>query len=115
MKLTNAERETVIRCSAIDKEWEVVTADDRIIRRLKKRGYKVEADKQMGNPYVKATVPFGRVSILGKRAVESVVSEAFLASRRPKRPMSQEDKNKKEYLSSHEGVLGGEFEGFDDL
>jgi len=59
-KLTPEERETVIRCSASDRQWDIMTADVRIINKLTKRGYKQTADK---NPwgYVSFKIDFDRV------------------------------------------------------
>jgi hypothetical protein len=37
-KLSRLEQETIIRASALDRQWEVVTADPRIIRKLEKQG-----------------------------------------------------------------------------
>jgi hypothetical protein len=63
MNLTRQEQETIIRGSAADQTWEVVTADPRIIRKMEKQGYKPDP---RNNPaeYVSFTVPFGRIKIL---------------------------------------------------
>jgi hypothetical protein len=62
-KLTREEQETVINCSAADREWTVLTSDPRIIRKLERQGYRtIDAAK---NPwgYQSYRVPFGRISI----------------------------------------------------
>jgi hypothetical protein len=54
--------ETVIRGNAGSREWEIVTANPRIIRRMEKQGYKPD---ERPNPwgYVSFTMPFDRVRI----------------------------------------------------
>ncbi len=62
-KLSREEQETVINGNAASQEWEICTADPRIIRRLKRQGYKPD---ERENPwgYVSFIVPFDRVRIL---------------------------------------------------
>jgi hypothetical protein len=61
-KLTREEMETVIRGNAADKEWEIITADQRIIRKLGKQGYRPCSNP---NPwgYVSFSVPFAKIRI----------------------------------------------------
>ncbi len=63
-KLTREERETIIRCSAADQEWDVCTADPRIIRYLIRQRYVPEPDQQLSEPYVVFTVQFSRLRFL---------------------------------------------------
>lgn len=62
MNLSREERETVILGNAASREWEVCTADPRIIRKLERQGYKREGRE---NPwgYVSFRLPFNRLSI----------------------------------------------------
>jgi hypothetical protein len=61
-KLTRQEQETVIRGDAASQEWEIVTADPRIIRRMERQGYKPDIRT---NPwgYVSFTISFDRIRI----------------------------------------------------
>ena len=59
--LTRDEQETIIRSSAADSEWDICTADPRIIRYLVKRGFKPSPDHQFSAPYQKFTVPFKKL------------------------------------------------------
>ena len=63
MKLTRDEQETVIRSSAADREWDIVTADGRVKTKLRRAGYHPTADHQLSDPYLKYTIPFAKVSI----------------------------------------------------
>ena len=69
-KLTSQEKETIIRGNAGSREWEVVTADPRIIRKMAKQGYRPD---ERPNPwgYTSYTIPFAKVrigkAISGKR------------------------------------------------
>jgi hypothetical protein len=63
MDLTREEQETIIRSSAADQEWDICTADPRIIRKLEKRGYQKE-DRRNPTPYVSFRIPFKRLSFL---------------------------------------------------
>ena len=62
-KLTREEMETIIRGNASSKEWDICTADPRMIRKMEKQGYKRD---QQENPwgYVSFTVPWNRVKIM---------------------------------------------------
>jgi hypothetical protein len=62
-KLSREEQETVIRGNAASQEWEIVTADPRIIRRMAKQGYQ-PAERTNPWGYVSFTVPLDRVRIL---------------------------------------------------
>jgi hypothetical protein len=59
-KLSAEEKETVIRSSAADKQWDVMSADSRIINKLTKKGFK---QTQAKNPwgYVSFKIDFDRV------------------------------------------------------
>lgn len=63
MKLTRDEMETVIRSSAADAVWDIVTADGRMKTKLRRAGYQPIADHQLSDPYQKYAVPFSRVRI----------------------------------------------------
>jgi len=62
-KLSREEQETVIRGNAASHEWEIVTADPKIIRLMARRGYQQD---QRENPwgYVSFIIPFDRVKVL---------------------------------------------------
>jgi hypothetical protein len=64
--LSREEMETVIRCSVADQEWDIVTADPRMIRYLEKRGYQKIVDEQFKAPYFSFKVPFRRLRFLAK-------------------------------------------------
>ena len=61
-KLTKQEQETIIRTSAADKEWEIISADPRTIRRMEKQGYKPD-DRSNPWGYLSDTVPLDRIAI----------------------------------------------------
>ena len=61
-KLTREEQETIIRGNAASKEWEIVTADPRTIRRMERQGYKPD-DRPDPWGYVSFTLPFDRIAI----------------------------------------------------
>jgi len=62
IKLSPEERETVFRCSAADKQWDIMTADSKMINKLTKRGYK---PTERTNPwgYVSFCIDYDRVRI----------------------------------------------------
>ncbi len=64
MSLSKEECETIIRCNATDKEWEVCTADRRIKTKLKRRGYVPVKDHQFSDPFEVFVLPFDKISIL---------------------------------------------------
>ena len=78
LPLSKAERETVIRCVAVDGEWDVCTADERFIGYLKRMGYTAATDRQFGEPYLAFRVPFrdlrvrrfGRAKRIGNLALK---------------------------------------------
>ena len=76
-KLTKAEQETVIRCSAADQEWDVCTADPRFIRYLKRQGYQPEPDYQ-GRDYLSCRIPYRKLRI-SKKAGLTAEQKARLA------------------------------------
>src|SRR4029434_30001 len=79
--LTRREQDTIIRGSAADQTWEVVTADPRIIRKMEKQGYKPDPRKNPAE-YVSYTVPFGRIRILrGEKRKLSAVALANATKR----------------------------------
>jgi hypothetical protein len=61
-KLTREEQETCIIGNAASHEWDVCTADPKMIRKFKRQGYTPEARK---NPwgYVSFKVPFRRLTV----------------------------------------------------
>jgi hypothetical protein len=66
VNLSREEMETVIRCSAADQEWDIVSADPRMIRYLEKRGYQKIVDEQLSAPYFLFKVPFRRLRFSAK-------------------------------------------------
>ncbi len=74
MKLSQDEIETVIRCSAADKTWNIVTADPRVKLRLKRRGHVGNPDHQLSEPYERYTLPFDMVRF--GRKEKRVMSES---------------------------------------
>jgi hypothetical protein len=76
-KLTREEQETVIGGNAASQEWDIRTADPRIIRRMEKQGFKPD---QRENPwgYVSFTVPFDKVKI-----AKAEKSKRGFATRKP--------------------------------
>jgi hypothetical protein len=69
-KLTREEQETVINCSAVDREWTVITSDPRIIRKLERQGYKT-VDSKSPWGYRSFRVPFSRISIRKRESATS--------------------------------------------
>jgi hypothetical protein len=63
--------ETVIRCSAADKVWDIVTADSRVKTRLRRAGYEGVPDHQLSAPYEKFEVPFKLVRFGSVKAAEA--------------------------------------------
>ncbi len=67
-KLTREEQETTILGNAVSREWDICTADPKMIRRMERQGYHPDARP---NPwgYVSFTIPLNKISILraGKR------------------------------------------------
>jgi hypothetical protein len=61
-KLTRDEMEPIIRGSAGSREWEIITADPKIIRRMDKQGYRPDG-KQNPHGFLSFTVPADRVRI----------------------------------------------------
>ncbi len=61
--LTKEEMETIIRGNAASKEWEILTADPRMIRRMGKQGYRPD-DRPNPWGYVSFTLPFDKVKIV---------------------------------------------------
>ena len=62
-KLTLQEQETIINGNSASKEWDILTSDSRIIRRMDRQGFKPDG---RSNPwgYVSYTIPFDKISIL---------------------------------------------------
>ncbi len=80
MNLTREEQETVIRCSAADQEWDICTADPRMIHHLEKQGYSSVPDHQLSDPYVAFRIPFR--SLRARKAEKRKLSLAELERRR---------------------------------
>lgn len=55
----------MIRSSAADQEWDVITADPRMVRYLKRQGWELKTDHQIPAP-VSYKVPFRKLRI-GRR------------------------------------------------
>ena len=64
MNLTKSEQETIIRGSAADQVWDIVTADSRVKTRLKRRGWTGQPDHQLSAPFEKFTIPFDRLKFM---------------------------------------------------
>lgn len=62
MKLSRDEMETIIKGNAASTEWEIVTADPKVQRKLARQGYRPD---ERPNPwgYQSFTIPFGKVRI----------------------------------------------------
>ncbi len=88
MQLTKQEQETIIKGNAASREWEVVTADPRIIRRMAKQGYKPD---ERENPwgYVSFTVPFDRIGIR-KAEKRKATGKPFQRAANSRVPASQD-------------------------
>jgi hypothetical protein len=76
MKLSKAELETVIGCSAADSEWDIVTADPRFIRYLKKRGWTLEPDRQFPT-HLACRLPFAKLRVLRPENRKGRLTVAF--------------------------------------
>lgn len=85
-KLTKEERETVIRASAADSDWDVCTADPRIARYLMKQGYAPDPDHQFSDPYMAFRMPFGRLRFL-KREKRKPSGRPFKSHRHAQEPV----------------------------
>ncbi len=77
-RLTREEQETVIGCSAADREWDVCTADPRFARYLRRQGYEPEPDFQF-HDCVFCRIPFRKLRI-SKKAGLTAERRARLAS-----------------------------------
>ncbi len=84
MDLTREEMETVIRCSAADKVWDIVTADPRVKTRLRRAGYEGKPDHQLSAPYEKFEVPFKLVRFGSVKAAEARRERALKNPIKPK-------------------------------
>ena len=70
-RLSLEEQETIIRCSAADSEWDICTADSRIISKLKRSGYEPKPDHQFSAPFVKFTLPLNAITFWSRQTLES--------------------------------------------
>jgi hypothetical protein len=61
-RLTREEQETIILGNAGSQEWDICTADPRIIRKLERQGFKPD-DRPNPWGYVSFTVPLDRLKI----------------------------------------------------
>jgi hypothetical protein len=86
MALSKWEQETVIRCSAEDKAWDIVTADGRVKTRLKRAGYEGKPDHQLSAPYEKFEVPFKLVRFGSQKSAQAARERAIKSGRKPQRP-----------------------------
>ena len=75
-KLTKEEQESVVRCSAADQEWDVVTADPRFIRYLRKRGWTPEPDYQF-HTHLACRIPYAKLRVLRPEKRKRRVAGAF--------------------------------------
>lgn len=89
-RLNKQEMETIIRGSAGSQEWEIVTADPRMIRRLEKQGYKPDIGT---NPYgyLSYTIPFDRVRIA--KAEKRKLPEGHSFLKRTRNSVASGDQN----------------------
>jgi hypothetical protein len=62
IKLSREEQETIILGNAASKEWDICTADPRMIRKFEKQGYK-QNDRENPWGYISFTLPYSKVSI----------------------------------------------------
>jgi hypothetical protein len=62
-RLTKEEQETGIRSSAADQEWDVCTADPRMIRYLTRRGWTLQPDYQ-DSTFLFCRLPFAKLRVL---------------------------------------------------
>lgn len=62
-KLTREEMETVILGNAASQEWQISTADSRIIRKLAKQGYQ-PGGRENPSGYASFTIPYDRLRFL---------------------------------------------------
>jgi hypothetical protein len=79
IKLANEEKETIFRCSAADREWDIVSADLRIINKLKKRGYIPMQDETPWG-YTRFVMDFDRLRIGPAVRIKSKARKAILAA-----------------------------------
>ena len=79
-KLTREEQETIIKGNAASKEWEIVTADPRTIRRMQKQGFRPD---DRANPwgYASYTVPLDKIAI--RKAQKRKTGFALNATKKP--------------------------------
>ncbi len=75
-KLTKEEQETVIGPCAADQEWDVVTADPRFIRYLRRRGWTLEPDCQFPT-HLACRLPFTKLRVLRPEKRKRRVAGAF--------------------------------------
>ena len=87
-RLTKAEQETVIRCSAADQDWDICTADPRFVRYLKRQGYEPAPDYQFGG-HMSCRVPFRKLRF-GKREGATAEQRARLAIQLKMTPRNRE-------------------------
>ncbi len=95
-KLTREEQETVIRGNAASQEWEILTADPRIIRKVEKQGYRPD-DRQNPWGYVSFTLPWNKIRI-GK-AEKRKPNGIALRKRQAKLQRPSPEMNSKDELS----------------
>ena len=87
-RLTKAEQETVIRCSAADQDWDICTADPRFVRYLKRQGYEPAPDYQ-GRDYLSCRIPYRKLR-LSKKAGLTAEQRARLAIQLKMTPRNRE-------------------------
>jgi hypothetical protein len=87
-RLTKEEQETVIRSSAADQEWDVCTADPRVIRYLKRQGYEPEPDYQLRD-HLSCRIPYRKLRI-SKKAGLTAEQKARLAIQLKMTPRNRE-------------------------
>jgi hypothetical protein len=91
--LTREEQETVIRCSAADHSWDVVTADGRMKTKLRRAGYEGKPDHQLSAPFEKFEIPFNALSIRSQKGLEAHRAAAVKRGARPPQPGKKSTEN----------------------
>ena len=109
-KLTREEQETVIRSSSADSEWDVVSADPRFIRYLKRQGFTLEVDYQLSD-HLSCKVPFRNLRVSKRRNLTDE-QKARMANRLKsvsRNRASPGDKTKNEANASSDQISAEEF------
>ena len=85
-KLSKEEQETIILGNAASKQWDICTADPKIIRKMARQGYK-QAERSNPWGYVSFLIPFDRVKI-----AKSIKKSSLGLRFKPKNVPQQDEK-----------------------